>query len=312
MQIKILIALALLYATTGNINASKQSPISRAKTMIAGIEPYRKETTNFLYGFLRGSGLNRHANDLKKWNNHIDNLKQKLDQAIVNNLTPTEKKEYQSNQQNFNLSQVRMISRTLPEVNKLFNTIDNITDNVAKEIRDYRKAEGKYAPQISKIQAQINRHKQEIWKLNKNLEKIKKQLNPELKQYYEKMQQNSNSLFAQIKELGNTIKAKSNVFQTNIINSQQNIKKIKTEKAGQELKALEAARKGKKLFLKKIDSVIDKLSESERIRWHALRDLDKRVQLVQEVIQEGSGPIEKWKLSSDILRIVPPKNGAKK
>ncbi len=303
---KLIILFFLCTFITENSNTTKQPPTSRAKNMIRGVKPYRKKVLNLLYDFLRTSQFDNYANNLKQWMDNINTLEGQIDTTIERSLQGSEKINYRIKKRNLYNSRVRMNAQVLDETNQLFNTIDNITSNASQEIINYRKEKSSAHPEIKTIQNEITKHKEKIKKIEQKLTSKLAELNPKLKKYYNRMIEDTSSLFNQVKNLGQKITSKAGVHENNVLLLNKEIQTIKKQKAEYLLKNLNLAKNNRNNAFRQIDTAIETLSEAERVRWEALRDLYNRVELVEQTIMYGSTPIKQWKLPSHILRITPP------
>lgn len=179
MNTKYLFFLTILFL---NISPSYAvTDINRAKTLVRGAQMYRKQTLPRLYEFLEISGLGRSAQKLKSASELIEKTQEDIEINLQETMNSAEQSLRKTNKSSLERQQIFMNAKVLDEVNRLFNALDNIMSNLAKEVRDYRQIQKKLEPVVEKIKKEIKVLNETEKAIATKIQSYKKQFEPQLK-----------------------------------------------------------------------------------------------------------------------------------
>lgn len=164
-----------------SFSIAAQSNIDRAKTLVRGAQEYRKQTFPRLLEYLEIAGMGRWAQKLKDNVATTEQLTNDIETYLQQTLSPTEQELRATNKTALERQQIFMVAKTLDEINKLFNTLDNLMNNVAKEVRDYRQEQRRLEPVFDAIKQQIAALSSESKKTSEKIIALTKQYEPQLK-----------------------------------------------------------------------------------------------------------------------------------
>lgn len=157
------------------------SNIDRAKILVRGAKMYREQTLPRLYEFLEIAGLGRSAKKLKDNIALIEQCKNDIETNLETTLNAAELDLRTTNKSALERQQIFMIAKVIDEINKLFNTLDNIMSNLEKPVRDYRKEQKKLEPAYETIKQELAKLQEDSKKIAEKIQGLKKQAEPQLK-----------------------------------------------------------------------------------------------------------------------------------
>ncbi len=180
MKTNHVLLMAALFLNFAPLHAAPTT-IDRAKTLVRGAQMYREQTLPRLYEFLEISGLGRSAQKLKNAALLIEQLQTEIETKLQQTLPITELTLRQTNKSALDRQQIFMNAKVLDEINKLFNALDNIMSNLAKEVRDYRQIQKQLEPVVEAVRKELTALQENSQKIAKNIQSLKKQFEPQLK-----------------------------------------------------------------------------------------------------------------------------------
>ena len=297
--------LFLISSTNGKISRSN---IWRSKNLVRGARLYYEQTLPLLYEYLNGIGQRNLSRLVKQAILKIKNLETSVEIALQNNLSTQEKNALATDRKNLELYQILMNAKVPNEINLLFDKLENITRNVAPDIRNYREEIAEIMPKKLALDEKIMSLQKQLADLQNQKVKLLSSISPALTEYYNRMKQGSDYIFEQTKRIGTAIEreAKTEFQQVDLL--QKKIENLKKSRVTPSLLIqLENAKKAKISLFEKVTEETSRLGETEMIRFSSIVDLLNHVNLTTKAILSGPEEIKKWNLTKDILRVNPPK-----
>lgn len=180
MKIKFTALLSLSCIVCGAIQGAP-STIDRAKTLVRGAQMYRKQTLPRLYDFLEIVGMGKSARKLQTSTEAVEQVQAEIEAYLEKTLNSTELDLRTSNKATLERQQIFMTAKVLNEINKLFDTLDNIMGNVAIYVRNFRQEQQKTEPAYNSIKQEIQTLNDEIKSTGEKIIKLRKTAEPQLK-----------------------------------------------------------------------------------------------------------------------------------
>ncbi|MFC1845653.1 hypothetical protein ACFLX2_00835 [Candidatus Dependentiae bacterium] len=190
--------------------------INRAKNLVRGARARSEQVWLDMYPALRGMGLRRQAAQLKETNDQIKNIELEIEKNVKENLDPTQRTLRSKRESELELNRVMMNAKVGKETNRVFSNLDNITSNVAKEIRDFRKAEAAATPKLRKLKKELIKYAKKIRALQAQIKILETSRTTKLERYYARMKKDSTSLFKRLQNIGKKMAEHASVEQSTV------------------------------------------------------------------------------------------------
>jgi len=304
MKKKIVFIFSLLFLMISSQAKVSRSNIKRAKNLVKGAPLYYEQTVPHLNQYLRSIGFYKPAKEIEQTFSEIKNQEAMVEAELQSKLSESEKKALATDRNSLEMYRILMNAKVPDDINRVFNTLENIKSNVEKDVLDLRKMTNTVAPRKLQIDKKIVQLQKEIAALQKEKQILLAEIEPKLEEYDKKIKRGGESLLNQTKRIGMNIKNKSKVEFQQVDGLQKKIEALKKERVNPEtLQKLDSAKKAKlDLFKKTIDQA-SRMGQAEMIRLASILDLLSHIELTTNVILNGPGEIKKWDLKKDILKI---------